>query len=113
MLSNPNPRITLRHQLPPPLPSPPFSASLSFYSLAGPPPLSASLSLYSLAGEKSKQNKMVVVGSTETESDEEDYLAELTHQMARSTLEDDFKRNDLPCSTKKTKVLLPLCFFLK
>uniref|UniRef100_A0A3N7F6F4 Uncharacterized protein n=1 Tax=Populus trichocarpa TaxID=3694 RepID=A0A3N7F6F4_POPTR len=24
--------------------------------------------------------------------------------MARSTLEDDFKRNDLPCSTKKTKV---------
>jgi hypothetical protein len=56
---------------------------------------------------------MVVVGSTETESDEEDYLAELTHQMARSTLEDDFKRNDLPCSTKKTKVLLSLCFFLK
>jgi len=56
---------------------------------------------------------MVVVGSTETESDEEDYLAELTHQMTRSTLEDDFKRNDLPCSTKKTKVLLPLCFFLK
>jgi len=42
MLSNPNPRITLRHQLPPPLPSPPFSASLSFYSLyslAGPLPL--------------------------------------------------------------------------
>ncbi|KAG6772690.1 hypothetical protein POTOM_024109 [Populus tomentosa] len=25
--------------------------------------------------------------------------------MAHSTLEDDFKRNDLPCSTKKTKVL--------
>jgi hypothetical protein len=120
MPSNPNPRITLRHQLPPPLPSPPFSASLSFYShftlwLAPlpSPPLSASLSLYSLAGEKSKQNKVVVVGSTEIESDEEDYLAELTHQMARSTLEDDFKRNDLPCSTKKTKVLLPLCFFLK
>ncbi|KAL9348101.1 hypothetical protein Peur_059467 [Populus x canadensis] len=33
--------------------------------------------------------------------------------MAHSTLEDDFKRNDLPCSTKKTKVLLLLCFFLK
>jgi hypothetical protein len=115
MLSNPNPRITLRHQLPPPLPSLLCISLilLSLYSLAGPPPLSASLSLYSLAGEKSKQNKMVVVGSTETESDKEDYLAELTHQMARSTLEDDFKRNDLPCSTKKTKVLLPLCFFLK
>jgi hypothetical protein len=125
MPSNPNPRITLRHQLPPSLPSPPLPSLLcisllllSLYSLAGPPPLpspplSASLSLYSLAGEKSKQNKVVVVGSTEIESDEEDYLAELTHQMARSTLEDDFKRNDLPCSTKKTKVLLPLCFFLK
>jgi len=54
-----------------------------------------------------------VVGSTETESDEEDYLAGLTRQMAHSTLEDDFKRNKLPCSTEKTKVLLPLCFFLK
>jgi len=50
-----------------------------------------------------------MVGSTETESDEEDYLAGLTRQMAHSTLEDDFKRND----PKKTKVLLPLCFFLK
>jgi len=54
-----------------------------------------------------------VVGSTEIESDEEDYLAGLTRQMAHSTLEDDFKRNDLPCSTEKTKVLFPLCFFLK
>jgi hypothetical protein len=72
-----------------------------------PPPLP------SLAGEKSKQNKLVIVGSTETKSDEEEYLAELTHQMTHSTLEDDFKRNDLPCSTEKTKVLLPLCFFLK
>ncbi|KAJ6857112.1 hypothetical protein NC651_038726 [Populus alba x Populus x berolinensis] len=26
--------------------------------------------------------------------------------MAHSTLEDDFKRNDLPCSTEKTKVQL-------
>lgn len=43
-----------------------------------------------------------VVGSTETESDEEDYLAGLTRQMAHSTLEDDFKRNDLPCGTEKT-----------
>ncbi|KAJ6891559.1 hypothetical protein NC651_024911 [Populus alba x Populus x berolinensis] len=33
--------------------------------------------------------------------------------MARSTLKDDFKRNDLPCSTEKTKALLLLCFFLK
>jgi hypothetical protein len=54
-----------------------------------------------------------MVGSTETESDEEDYLAGLTRQMAHSTLEDDFKRNDLLCGTKKIKVLLPLCFFLK
>ncbi|KAL3569652.1 hypothetical protein D5086_029542 [Populus alba] len=44
-----------------------------------------------------------VVGSTETESDEEDYLAGLTRQMAHSTLEDDSKRNDLPCGTEKTK----------
>jgi len=56
---------------------------------------------------------LVVVGSTKTQSDEEDYLAELTHQTAHSALEDDFKRNDPPCSTEKTKVLLPLCFFFK
>ena len=34
-----------------------------------------------------------VVGSSETESDEEDYLASLTLQMARSTLEDGFKNS--------------------
>ncbi|KAJ6949047.1 hypothetical protein NC651_003150 [Populus alba x Populus x berolinensis] len=33
--------------------------------------------------------------------------------MAHSALEDDFKRNKLPCSTEKTKVLLPLCFLCK
>ncbi|KAL9374250.1 hypothetical protein Peur_033870 [Populus x canadensis] len=44
-----------------------------------------------------------LVGSTETESDEEDYLAGLTRQMAHSTLENDFKKNDLPCGTEKTK----------
>uniref|UniRef100_A0A6N2MRC7 Uncharacterized protein n=1 Tax=Salix viminalis TaxID=40686 RepID=A0A6N2MRC7_SALVM len=44
-----------------------------------------------------------VVGSTETESDEEDYLAGLSRQMSHFTLEDDFKRNDLPCGTEKTK----------
>ncbi|XP_011019197.1 PREDICTED: uncharacterized protein LOC105121999 isoform X2 [Populus euphratica] len=44
-----------------------------------------------------------LVGSTETESDEEDYLAGLTRQMAHSTLEDDFKRNDLPFGTEKSK----------
>ncbi|CAK7333625.1 unnamed protein product [Dovyalis caffra] len=44
-----------------------------------------------------------VVGSTETESDEEDYLAGLTRQMAHSTLEDDFKSNDLSFGTEKTK----------
>lgn len=32
-----------------------------------------------------------LVGSSETESDEEDFLAGLTLQMARSTLEDGFK----------------------
>jgi hypothetical protein len=46
-----------------------------------------------------------VVGSTETESDEEDYLAGLTRQMAHSTLEDGFKRNDLAFGTEKSKVL--------
>ncbi|KAE8654284.1 copper transporter 1-like [Hibiscus syriacus] len=35
-----------------------------------------------------------VLGSTETESDEEDYLAGLTRQMAHSTLEDDSRRTD-------------------
>ncbi|CAI0427375.1 unnamed protein product [Linum tenue] len=35
-----------------------------------------------------------VVGSTETESDEEDHLAGLTRQMAQTTLEDDFARSD-------------------
>ncbi|KAL4283013.1 hypothetical protein GQ457_16G023280 [Hibiscus cannabinus] len=35
-----------------------------------------------------------VLGSAETESDEEDYLAGLTRQMAYSTLEDDFRRID-------------------
>lgn len=60
-----------------------------------------------------------VVGSTETESDEEDYLAGLTRQMAHSTLDDDFKRNDLAFGTESTKVLaflesyrLTLCFVL-
>jgi hypothetical protein len=56
---------------------------------------------------------LVIFGSTETKSDEEEYLAELTHQMTHSILEDDFKRNNLPCITEKTRVLLPLCFFLK
>ena len=54
-----------------------------------------------------------VVGSTKTESDEEDYLVGLTRQMTHSTIEDDFKRNDLSCNTEKIKILLPLCFFLK
>ncbi|GMI71380.1 hypothetical protein like AT3G54000 [Hibiscus trionum] len=35
-----------------------------------------------------------VLGSAETESDEEDYLAGLTRQMAHSTLEDDSRRID-------------------
>ncbi|GMJ12136.1 hypothetical protein like AT3G54000 [Hibiscus trionum] len=35
-----------------------------------------------------------VVGSTETDSDEADYLVGLTRQMARYTLEDDFGGND-------------------
>ncbi|KAJ6362945.1 hypothetical protein OIU78_003187 [Salix suchowensis] len=44
-----------------------------------------------------------VEGSTETESDEEDYLAGLTRQIAHSTLEEDFKTNDLPFGTEKSK----------
>ncbi|KAE8697735.1 copper transporter 1-like [Hibiscus syriacus] len=35
-----------------------------------------------------------VLGSTETETDEEDYLAGLTRQMAHSTLQDDSRRTD-------------------
>eukprot|EP00258_Populus_trichocarpa_P031823 XP_024447842.1 uncharacterized protein LOC18110616 [Populus trichocarpa] len=86
---------------------------------ATPPPFSAYLSLYSLLcfdfsplpygfgsfGFSTDLGSPVesVVGSTEIESDEEDYLARLTRQMAHSTLEDDFKRNDLPCGTEKTK----------
>lgn len=46
-----------------------------------------------------------VVGSTETESDEEDFLAGLTRQMAHSTLDEGFKRNDNGFSSEKTKVL--------
>ena len=45
-----------------------------------------------------------VVGSTETESDEEDYLAGLTRQMARSTLEDDFRRSDRAFASENSKV---------
>lgn len=44
-----------------------------------------------------------VVGSTETES-EEDYLAGLTRQMAHSTLEDDSRRNDRSFAAENTKV---------
>lgn len=54
-----------------------------------------------------------VVDSTETESDEEDYLAGLTRQMAHSTLEDGFKRNDLTFGTEKSKVLPSPFLFLK
>jgi len=78
MLSNP--RITLNYQLlpPPPLTSlhlSTFTFTFTFTLLFGWPPSSPlpslHLSIYSLAGEKSKQNKLVVVGSTETQSDEE------------------------------------------
>ncbi|XP_022746316.1 uncharacterized protein LOC111296331 isoform X2 [Durio zibethinus] len=44
-----------------------------------------------------------VVGSPETESDEEDYLAGLTRQMAHSTLEDDFGRNDSSFAFENSK----------
>ncbi|XP_021289286.1 uncharacterized protein LOC110420335 [Herrania umbratica] len=44
-----------------------------------------------------------VVGSTETESDEEDYLAGLTRQMAHSTLEDDPRRNDRVFASENSK----------
>ncbi|KAF2306213.1 hypothetical protein GH714_015795 [Hevea brasiliensis] len=43
-----------------------------------------------------------VVGSTE-ESDEEDYIAGLTCQMARSTLEDDFRGNDVTFGNEKPR----------
>ncbi|XVF08191.1 hypothetical protein REPUB_Repub06bG0204900 [Reevesia pubescens] len=44
-----------------------------------------------------------VVGSTETESDEEDYLAGLSRQMAHSTLEDDFRRMDQAFTSENSK----------
>ncbi|XVF76722.1 hypothetical protein PTKIN_Ptkin13bG0289300 [Pterospermum kingtungense] len=48
-----------------------------------------------------------VVGSTETESDEEDYLAGLTRQMARSTIEGDFRRkeNEFPAENPEGWVM--------
>ncbi|GMJ03159.1 hypothetical protein like AT3G54000 [Hibiscus trionum] len=44
-----------------------------------------------------------VVGSTETESDEEDYLAELTRQMAHSTLDDGVRRNNRAFASENPK----------
>ncbi|KAE8678557.1 Adenine nucleotide alpha hydrolases-like superfamily protein isoform 1 [Hibiscus syriacus] len=44
-----------------------------------------------------------VVGSTETDSDEEDYLVGLTRQMARYTLEDDFGGNHPAFASKNSK----------
>ncbi|KAG5243043.1 forkhead box protein [Salix suchowensis] len=52
-----------------------------------------------------------VEGSTETESDEEDYLAGLTRQIAHTTLEEDFKTNDLPFGTEKSKSWKPKWIF--
>ncbi|BBH06209.1 hypothetical protein Prudu_017789 [Prunus dulcis] len=44
-----------------------------------------------------------VVGSSETESDEEDYLAELTRQMARSTFEKELKHSDAAFGSDNSK----------
>ncbi|KAK8617221.1 hypothetical protein V6N13_080139 [Hibiscus sabdariffa] len=44
-----------------------------------------------------------VVGSTETESDEEDYLAGLTRQMAYSTLGHGIRRNDIAFASENPK----------
>ncbi|KAJ8899733.1 hypothetical protein K2173_019432 [Erythroxylum novogranatense] len=44
-----------------------------------------------------------VVGSTETESDEEDFLAGLTRQMVHSTLDDDFARRERCFATEHSK----------
>ncbi|GMI96468.1 hypothetical protein like AT3G54000 [Hibiscus trionum] len=44
-----------------------------------------------------------VMGSTETESDEEDYLAGLTRQMAHSTLKDDSLRMDPAFASENPK----------
>ncbi|KAE8663029.1 hypothetical protein F3Y22_tig00113123pilonHSYRG00106 [Hibiscus syriacus] len=44
-----------------------------------------------------------VGGSTETDSDEEDYLVRLTRQMARYTLEDDFSNNHTAFASKNSK----------
>lgn len=45
-----------------------------------------------------------LVGSTETESDEEDFLSGLTRQMAQSTLEDYIRRNDSAFAAENSKV---------
>ncbi|GKV05929.1 hypothetical protein SLEP1_g17877 [Rubroshorea leprosula] len=47
-----------------------------------------------------------VFGSTETESDEEEYLSGLTRQMARSTLQDNWRQNERAFATENTKGLL-------
>jgi hypothetical protein len=44
-----------------------------------------------------------VLGSSETESDEEDYLAGLTLQIARSTLVDDSRNIDPVFASEKAK----------
>lgn len=46
-----------------------------------------------------------VVGSSETESDEEDYLAGLTRQMARSTLVDDSRKSGSAFPSEDSKVV--------
>lgn len=45
-----------------------------------------------------------VLGSSETESDEEDYLAGLTRQIARSKLVDDSRNNDPVFASEEAKV---------
>uniref|UniRef100_A0A5B7A8E9 Uncharacterized protein n=1 Tax=Davidia involucrata TaxID=16924 RepID=A0A5B7A8E9_DAVIN len=44
-----------------------------------------------------------VVGSTETESDEEDYIAELTRKMAHSTLQDHYWKGEIGLGYEKQK----------
>jgi hypothetical protein len=69
-----NPRITISHQ-----PPPPFFASLSLYSLLcfDFPSLPYGFGSFMFSSDLSSPIESVV-GSTETESDEEDYLAGLT-----------------------------------
>lgn len=52
-----------------------------------------------------------VVGSAEAESDEEDFLAALTRQMAQSTLDGGYTKTEHAFDSDRTKVLFVFVIF--